>query len=91
MPPSGTSPSANIRSNFLTSSVVDALVKASTTLFFSSGVINLPFPPLPTGPFPVPAAAFVDADNVAPEIDVDGIDNSCARAFGNPVSESVKS
>jgi len=90
MPPSGTSPSANIRSNFLTSSVVDALIKASTTLFFSSGVINLPFPALPTGPFPL-AAAFVDADNVAPEIEVDGIDNSCARAFGNPVSESVKS
>jgi len=45
---------------------------------------------LPTGPFPE-AAAFVDADNVAPEIEVDGIDNSCAKAFGNPVSESVKS
>lgn len=77
IPPSGTSPSANIRSNFLTSSVVFASVNASTTLFFSSGVINLPLPPFPTAP-PVAcvADAFVDADNVAPEMaDVEGIDN----------------
>jgi hypothetical protein len=93
MPPSGTSPSANIRSSFLTSSVVVALTKASTTLFFSSGVINLPFPPLPNGTPAVPvAAAFVEADIVAPEIfDVDGIESSCARAFGNPVDSSVRS
>lgn len=94
MPSSGTSPSASIRSNFLTSSVVVARIRASTTRFFSSGVINLPFPPFALPPTPPMGAAplFVDVDKAAPLIvDVDGMESCCARSFGRPVDESVRS
>lgn len=88
-PPSGTNPSASILSNFLTSSAVCALVSASTTLLFSSGVINLPFAP---GPFCTPFEGRALVLKVEPGmLDVVGIESWWARELGREVSGSVRS
>lgn len=88
-PPSGTNPSASILSNFLTSSAVCALVSASTTLLFSSGVISLPFAP---GPFCAPLEERVLVLKAEPgTLDVVGIESWWARELGREVRGSVRS
>lgn len=82
--PSGIKPSANILSNRLTSSAVFARVKASTTRFFSSGVMSRPFPPFPTADFDWIAIAPAGTAVV-------DVESFTARAFGNDVAGSVSS